>query len=334
MQNGIIPQKASAVINKKIGDCKDVATLFVALCREVGIDGSLVLINTRDNGENELSVPMIEFNHAIAKVKLNGKDYYIELTADYQPFSTFSYYLKNSFALEAGDGDKDYEPFLLDPSTRAKNIIERRGTAHFEDKSMIVEKESIKTGYDAAMMRGAYRDEGEEEREKDIQKSISLNYPKVKLLSIDFNESLMDISDTLSYSFSYKVANVFSKISDLYLLKLPLEYIQESADFLNTENRKYPIEIGMYFGFESNMETVDIEIPSDMKLAEMPESVHLSCEYADYSKKFLQEGNTLHLIQKFIIKNDYVALDGYQKFKDFIENVVEADSQQIGFKKI
>ncbi len=334
MQNGIIPQKASAVINKKIGDCKDVSTLFVALCREVGIEGSLVLINTRDNGENEISVPMIEFNHAIAKVKLNGKDYYIELTADYQPFSTFSYYLKNSFALEAGDGEKNYEPFLLDPPTRAKNIIKRNGTVRFEGNSMIVEKKSLKTGYDAAMMRSNYRDEGEEEREKDIQKSISLNYPRVKLLSVDFNESLMDNSDTLNYSFSYKVDNVFSKISNLYLLKLPLEYIQESADFLNTEDRKYPIEIGMYFGFEKNIESVDIEIPAGMQLAEMPESVHLSCDYAEYAKEFKKEGNTLHLTQKFIIKNDYVGLDGYSSFKDFIENVVESDSQQIAFKKI
>ncbi len=334
MQNGIIPQKASAVINKKIGDCKDVSTLFVALCREVGIDGSLVLINTRDNRENEMSVPMIEFNHAIAKATLNGKDYYIELTADYQPFSTFSYYLKNSFALEAGDGQKDYEPFLLDPSTRARNIIERRGTVRFENNSMTVEKKTVKTGYDAAMMRSSYRDEGEEDREKDIQKSISLNYPRVKLLSVDFNESLDDNSDTLYYTFSYKVDNVFSKISDLYLLKLPLEYIQESADFLNTENRKYPIEIGMYFGFEKNEEYVDIEIPEGMKLAEMPESIHFSCEYADYSKEFTKEGNVLHLVQKFIIKNDYVKLEGYQEFKSFIENVVEADSQQIAFKKL
>ncbi len=333
LQNGIIPQKASAVINKKIGDCKDVSTLFVALCREVGIDGSLVLINTRDNGENEISVPMIEFNHAIAKATLNGKDYYIELTADYQPFSTFSYYLKNSFALEAGDGDKDYKPFLLDPPTRAKNIIRRIGTVKFEGNSMIVKKKNLKTGYDAAMMRSGYRDEGNEKRNKDIQQSISLNYPRVKLISVDFNESLMDNSDTLTYSFSYKVDNVFSKISDLYLLKLPLEYIQESADFLNTEDRKYPIEIGMYFGFEKNMETVDIEIPEGMQLAEIPENSNFSCRYADYSKEFIKEGNVLHLTQKFIIKNDYVALDGYRDFKDFIENVVEADSRQIAFKK-
>jgi hypothetical protein len=71
-----------------------------------------------------------------------------------------------------------------------------------------------------------------------------------------------------------------------------------------------------------------------MQLAEMPESVHLSCDYAEYSKEFKKEGNTLHLVQKFIIKNDYVGLDGYSSFKDFIENVVEADSHQIAFKKI
>ena len=36
-QSGLIPQKASDVITTKIGDCKDVSTLFVALCKEAGI---------------------------------------------------------------------------------------------------------------------------------------------------------------------------------------------------------------------------------------------------------------------------------------------------------
>src|SRR6202044_21251 len=33
-QSGLIPQNPSAVINTRIGDCKDVSTLFVAMCKE------------------------------------------------------------------------------------------------------------------------------------------------------------------------------------------------------------------------------------------------------------------------------------------------------------
>ena len=73
-QSGLIPQKANSVLNTKIGDCKDVSTLFVAMCKEAGIeDAGLVLVNTRDNGLKDLMLPSISFNHCIGSVTLDGE---------------------------------------------------------------------------------------------------------------------------------------------------------------------------------------------------------------------------------------------------------------------
>ena len=66
MHGPIIPQKASRTLNTKLGDCKDVSTLFVALCNEVGLKANLILVDTRDNGERHLNLPSVDFNHCIA----------------------------------------------------------------------------------------------------------------------------------------------------------------------------------------------------------------------------------------------------------------------------
>ncbi|HKK39226.1 MAG TPA: DUF3857 domain-containing protein, partial [Cryomorphaceae bacterium] len=82
IQSGLVPQKASDVISRKQGDCKDVSTLFVAMCEAVGVDAHLVLVNSKNNGFNEIVLPGIEFNHCIAKADLDGEEYYLELTDD------------------------------------------------------------------------------------------------------------------------------------------------------------------------------------------------------------------------------------------------------------
>ncbi|HLC83046.1 MAG TPA: DUF3857 domain-containing protein, partial [Bacteroidia bacterium] len=87
LQGAFIPQKASRTLNTKLGDCKDVSTLFIAMCREVGVTANLVLVSTRDNGDNYLVHPNVGFNHCIAHLVADGKEYFIELTDNKLSFS-------------------------------------------------------------------------------------------------------------------------------------------------------------------------------------------------------------------------------------------------------
>ena len=80
MHGPIIPQKASRTLSTKLGDCKDVSTLFVAMCKEAGVKANLILVDTRDNGMQHLNLPSIDFDHCVAQLQADGKKYYIELT--------------------------------------------------------------------------------------------------------------------------------------------------------------------------------------------------------------------------------------------------------------
>ena len=175
-QSGLVPQKASKVISTKLGDCKDVSTLFVTMCKEVGLDANLVLVNTRNNGDKDVYLPSIDFNHCIAKINLDNKPYYVELTSDLIPFSTQGSTLRNATVLDIEPGSNNIQQ--LDVDTRLKNEIRRDATLSFKGDDMTVSINSVKTGSYSGSMRSSYRDIGDEKRRKKMQKAINDTYVK------------------------------------------------------------------------------------------------------------------------------------------------------------
>ncbi len=65
---GVKPHPAPMTLERKFGDCKDKAVLFITLARKLGLDAHFALVRTRDAGPIEQDVPMQQFNHAIVYV--------------------------------------------------------------------------------------------------------------------------------------------------------------------------------------------------------------------------------------------------------------------------
>ncbi|WP_374357747.1 transglutaminase family protein, partial [Chitinimonas sp.] len=78
-RDGVVPHAAESVLDNRYGDCKDHATLLLAMLKAVDIDGSTALIN-QGNRYQLPAVPVLSaFNHAI--VYLPELDLYLDPTA-------------------------------------------------------------------------------------------------------------------------------------------------------------------------------------------------------------------------------------------------------------
>ena len=65
--HGLLPHDATEVLQRRFGDCKDKATLIVALLQHLGIDAQVALVRTADNGQISDPVSSLGvFDHAIA----------------------------------------------------------------------------------------------------------------------------------------------------------------------------------------------------------------------------------------------------------------------------
>lgn len=65
---GVKPHPASMTLERRYGDCKDKAVLFIELARKLGLEAHFALVRTRDVGPVHDDVPMQQFNHAIVYV--------------------------------------------------------------------------------------------------------------------------------------------------------------------------------------------------------------------------------------------------------------------------
>jgi transglutaminase-like putative cysteine protease/Tfp pilus assembly protein PilF len=334
LQSGLVPQSASTTISAKQGDCKDVSTLFVALCETQGIDANLVLINTRYNGHQQMLLPSIDFNHCIARVELEEQDYFLELTSENLPFAVAGPSNHRVFSLDVPrEASRKSNASILESENRVLNSAIRKADVSFEGDNMIVKKQSTKTGYRAASMRDTYENIGKEMQDKNMQEAINSEYPGIRLQKLEFEEGLNDNSEQISYRYDYFAPDVFTEISGLKIFTLPWADNITNPDFLASEERSYPIELWQYYKTDVEEESLTIQIPEGYELAELPKSEEVAVDNFRYKMSFKLEGDILTATRYFEMLDDIVQPENYVAFKSAMERLVKLDEQKMAFKQ-
>lgn len=81
--NSHAPNRPELVLARRFGDCKDKATLLIALLSEVGIPADPVLVNTEQKAAVAGRLPSpLAFNHVIVRARLQGRDIWIDPTLE------------------------------------------------------------------------------------------------------------------------------------------------------------------------------------------------------------------------------------------------------------
>ena len=330
-QSGYIPQKSNVLLDEKLGDCKDISTLFVNLCKEAGMDANLVLVNTRDNGLKSMPLPSVNFDHCIAQINLDNEPYYVETTSEFIPFAAVPFWMEDQIILPIRDETKGIEN--LAPSKNSTNIVKRFTKIYFEGDELITEKKSVKQGGSAAKMRSSYLYLSEKEKKENMEKAIVDEDPSLELLKLDFVSGLDDVTDSVVYSYKYTQPQKFIEVGDMKIFEIEWTDKFYSTDFVANSNRVYPIELYNYFSNKEEYEIMTIAAPDGNKLKEMPDNVIISNKFFDYNLKFEDKGDKIECIRYFKINKDVIDDEEYQLFKEDIKKIVKSDKTSIVFAK-
>jgi tetratricopeptide (TPR) repeat protein len=329
-QSGLIPQEARDVLVTKIGDCKDVSTLCIAMLNEVGIDAHYVLVNTRDEGSNENALPSIVFNHCIAGVETSGGIRYLDLTGSNFPYGSIPEMDLNGFSLMIKPGTREpsrlkRENFLL------RNILREMIVKIHPDNSVELEKTGIKTGSLAASMRNFYRDQARSAIEKNLVETLSDEYPGLKLLSFEIN-NLNEINTPIHYTYRYLAPDYVSEVGSFKFLKIPWTDRLKNDKALSYEVREYLYNY--WPGVDTLREEVEILTPAGYEPLELGENVYLTCSVADYSLTFSLDGDIIRGVRELIYKKAVVSPEEYPDFRTFYNRALKADNRQILLKAV
>jgi hypothetical protein len=335
-QSAFVPQRASQTLITRLGDCKDLSNLFVTLARMAGIKAQMVLVDTRDNGEKDMMLPSVEFNHCIAKATLDNKNYYIELTDNYLPFTSLPNDLNGALALEIPvkpTGEKQ-ELIHLKAPNRKKDIIKRIIDIKPVDEDLNVSVKSVMYGEFSADTRQNYRNLDNEKQMQDMEKTIAGKYKNnVALEKVAF-AGLDKLDDSVTYNYSYKVKNEVSEIGSLNTFKIVYPDIVATLDNFSADKRDFPVEYWSYETADAYETIVNITAPEGKSFVELPKGETVSFKDMKFSISYtLKSPGKLVVTRKFSdARDEQISPEDYVAFKAFFEKIVKAEQKFIAYK--
>jgi hypothetical protein len=348
-QGAYIPQKASVTIDTRLGDCKDLSSLFVSLARLSGLKADLVLVNTRDNGLKSMELPSLEFNHCIVKTWIDGKAYFLELTDNNLPFASLPTSLMHATCLviptgeaaTAGDtavtgnvtaaGNAKLE--FVESPLRPRDKSSRRIDLHVEGSNLKMGVDVCRTGALVSSIRDDFAELSTEKRLEKMQDMVSGDFKNaVKVDSVSF-KGLKESGDSAGYSYHATVDNEVVEVGEMHMIKIPFTDVIATVDDFSKDDRQFPVEYWRYENADEYDTRITIEAPVGRHFIELPKSETYTFRNSTYSLQYIPSGTRkLTIIRKVTLQRDDVMPAEYKAMKEFFGKIVKAESKYIVYK--
>lgn len=335
-QGSYIPQKASTVYHTRIGDCKDMATLFVSMAREAGLDANLVLINTSDNGEQSVLLPSLEFNHCIVKVGINGQDLFLELTDSDLPFGHLHYYHEGAPILVIPQVSSTLQANLTQLKRNSNFLdtrIEKKKVKIGVDLEMHIDSEVVSTGSSAASICGTYYHEDDKKRFENKKSTISSYFESpVNLNKLEF-EQLQPLDDTARHSFGYDVTGDVMKVGSFKAVKIPFAVTLLEKGIIQQEPRVNDLYFKRYEEVDIYEDEIIVSLEDELEFLETPKEINILYENFKYNLNAeLLSNSVMKISRTYVADRQNVSAEDYDSFINFVNQVIEAERTQLIFK--
>lgn len=336
-QSGYVPQKPSKTITTKLGDCKDVSTLFVALADLAKLKSNLVLVLTSDNGINGMKLPGLGFNHCIVKLQLENKSYFVELTDKYLPFKAMPMSLVNANALVVSFDKSENEKVNLSTISE-DNALKNSSTTEVEVTIGDDSKKYVVTGKVSGFLKAYYNELFSNAYTEDVRKkkleedynarlSSNINFEYSKVVSNNFYES------ELVYQTAFSIPERIQSVGSLKITSIPFIDRVYTRNVIEEITRNYEISYTKYENSKEYNSEIILNIEEGKKFTEIPENKNLKYKEHNYNITYeLVKPNVLKINRKVTLSWENISKEAYPEYKKYVEDVLEIEKQIVGFK--
>jgi len=235
--HGWKPYRAALVHRRGYGDCKDKATLLVAMLDAVGVDARLVLLRTRQLGELAAEpATMWAFNHAIAY--LPELDLFVDGTAEFSGLDELPAMDQGALAIVvARDGSYQIKRPSEHAATDNLNESDYRieltsdGAIHLDGREQF-------RGDRSANLRDQYADPAT--RQELMEKDFSRTFAGARVERVEFAD-LADLSAEVWYRFAAQVPRRAQVTNDGLVLPLSLYPHELTGGYAPTKERSHDL---------------------------------------------------------------------------------------------
>ncbi len=317
------PDNFKKVLEKKKGTAADINMLLTVMLAKAGFYVDPVLISTRDHGFVRQQYPMAkQFNYVICGLRLDGNTILLDATEKYLPFNVIPSRCLNGQGLVISNSHHGW----IDIVSKAKSKTTVMADFILADDGVLKGKLNFtRDGYDAHEMREEYHAKGEEEYVKTYTASKPWQFEKTVFQDLkEFEKSVKEIHDVVLNE------HVTQNGSVMYLN--PFVVPQIATNPFTQEVRVYPVDYG---NAQEQVYICKIKIPDGYQVDELPKSrvIGLPGNAGRYTYNASTVGNVINITSNFQINKSLFPQDEYSLLKEFYNQVVAKQDEQIVIKK-
>ncbi len=311
------------IAKKRNGSVADINLLLIAMLNYADVKTKPVILSTRDNGYAYELYPVMErINYVVAQANIGDKQYLLDASEPRLGFGKLTPECYNGPARvidELGTLLPLYSDSLMERKLSSVLInTDEKGNVKGTIQSVLGYYESLET-------RNKIKENGRDNFFKEIQKSFGQE-TELENKTVDSLDNF-EMPVTIKYDFKFEPDDQ----NTIYINPFFGEAYKTNP--FKSAERFYPVEMP-YASDETVVFT--LIIPEGYVVDELPKSIRMALnEQGDGKFEYLisETGGTISMRSRLTLKRAYYQAEEYELLREFFNQVVKKEAEQIVLKK-
>lgn len=320
----IYADNLKTIFENKKGTAADINVALASMLEKIDIPVDMVLLSTRDHGFVREQYPMSsQFNYAICIVTLGDKTLLLDATDRFLPMGILPERCLNGRGLVISKTKHGWVD--LKPNAKARTVINTElvlnPTGELKGKVKYTHE-----GYAAREFRQAYFAKGEQEYMK--------GFLADKAWDIESSEFQNQTEITQSVNQVHALLiNEHVTVAGGMIYMNPFVVGQTKENVFKLETREYPVDFGKP---EEKTYLCRLTIPDGYAVEELPKPkvMMLPNNAGRYTYSVSQTGNMVNIVSMLQINKSMFVMDEYPNLREFYNQIVAKQAEQIVLKKL
>ena len=315
-------RKFKKVLEEKKGSSSEINLLLVCMLRKAGLKADPMILSTRDNGMvREFLTQDDQFNDVICVVTVGEKKRLMDATDKDLPITTLPERCMNGMGMIVSENGPDWIPIT---SARSRKVISadlKIDPSGELTGKLIISRDGIAGGD----MRRAYSELGEEKYLKAMLDGKSWEVGKS-----EFN-NMQDPSVAAVENHQLTIReHAQASGSAIYLNPLVMDRMEENQ--FKSERREYPVNFPSPF---EKLHVIKIALPDGFIAEDLPKPklIGLPGGAGKYTYSVMQAGTTITVTSQLIINKSVFLPEEYPILREFYNQVLAKQAEQLVLKK-
>jgi len=312
------------VLEDKKGSSAEINLILGSMLEKAGFKVFPVLVSTRDHGFVRETTPISsQFNYVLCLVKFDDKQVLLDATDKLLPTGVLPERCLNGNGLVVSEAS-GYSWVALKSPVKSRTYYNADLTlsAGGEMKGKV---QADRSGYYAHSHRKTFLSKGQDDYVKDFIGTRSWVVEKSEFKNAkEISEAFKEVHEV--------VINDHVVSGDAMIYLNPFVVLQEEENPFKSEQREYPVDFGSPL---EKLYICKITIPEGYAIDELPQSrlLKLPDNAAKYTYNVTQTGNAIMLTSNLQINTSLFTQLEYPALREFYNQVVAKQAEQIVLKK-